>query len=182
MESHRTSVTLHDKTFRPFLLEADIREAVVRVAQQVNQHYFGQAPLFLSVLNGSFMFTSDLLKHIQVPCEVSFVKMASYHGTSSSGQVKHLIGLDESIAGRHIVVVEDIVDTGLTIEHLFNLLEPMQPASIEVATLLFKPAAYRGARSIKFVGLEVGNEFLVGYGLDYNGRGRNLPDLYVVNS
>jgi hypoxanthine phosphoribosyltransferase len=139
-------------------------------------------PLFLSVLNGSFMFASDLMKKITIDCEISFVKVASYNGISTSGSIKSLIGLNEDIKGRTIVIIEDIVDTGLTIESVVKQLELMEPAEIKIATLLYKPEAYRKKLQLDYVAIVVPNDFLVGYGLDYDGLGRNLPDIYVLDN
>ena len=132
------------------------------------------------MLNGSFMFMSDLIKKIEFQNELSFVKLASYEGTSSTGQVKSLLGLNGSIEGRHVIVVEDIVDTGESIEHMLRDLEARRPASVAVCTLFFKPNSYRKQIPIEYKALEIGNEFIVGYGLDYDQLGRNLKDIYVV--
>ena len=151
------------------------------VAQRINEDYGDkETPLFVGVLNGSFMFMSDLIKKIEFNNELSFVKLASYEGTCSSGCVKSLIGLNGSIEGRHVIVVEDIVDTGESIEHMVRELEAMHPASIRVCTLFFKPGSYSKHIPIDYRALEIGNEFIVGYGLDYDQLGRNLKDVYVV--
>jgi hypoxanthine phosphoribosyltransferase len=140
----------------------------------------GEPPILLGVLNGAFMFMADLARRIDFPVEVSFVKLASYNGTESTDRVNELIGLGCDIEGRHVIVVEDIVDTGNSMEHLLGLLERHRPASIEIAALFFKPAAYRKSFPVKYRAIEVGNEFIIGYGLDYNQLGRNLKDIYVV--
>jgi hypoxanthine phosphoribosyltransferase len=176
------SVTLQDKTFVPYLPEARIMEAVRKVAGSINSDLKDKHPLFLVILNGSFLFAADLLRNITTDCEVSFMKLSSYHGTSSTGQVKQLIGLNESVKGRHVVIVEDIVDTGNTIVNITDQLRTMEPASIRIATLLFKPAVYSKSIKLDYVGIEIPNDFIVGYGLDYNGLGRNLKDIYVIKA
>lgn len=174
------TVKLHDKYFKIFIDKQEIDVAVKKIASRINEESVYDIPLFLSVLNGSFMFTSDLLKNIHIPCELSFVKLASYSGTGTTGKVNELIGLNESIKGRNVIIVEDIVDTGITLEMLIDALEKYEIKSVKIATLLFKPNAYQKNRNIDYVGIEVGNEFLVGYGLDYNARGRNLSDIYKI--
>jgi hypoxanthine phosphoribosyltransferase len=175
-------VTLKDKTFRVNIPASEINKAVGEVAHRINTELKDKKPLFLAVLNGSFMFASDLMKKLTIDCEISFVKVSSYHGTSTSGSVKQLIGLNEDIKGRTVVIVEDIVDTGLTIEAVVKQLEEMQPAEIKIATLLYKPEAYRKRIELDYVAIVVPNDFLVGYGLDYDGLGRNLPDIYVLDN
>jgi hypoxanthine phosphoribosyltransferase len=177
-----SKVLLKDKRFRVNIPASDINKAVGEVAHRINTELKDKKPLFLSVLNGSFMFASDLMKKITIDCEISFVKVASYHGTSTSGSVKQLIGLNESIKGRTVVIIEDIVDTGLTIESVVKQLEAMEPADIKIATLLYKPEAYRKKLQLDYVAIVVPNDFLVGYGLDYDGLGRNLPDIYVLDN
>jgi hypoxanthine phosphoribosyltransferase len=177
-----SKVLLKDKRFRINIPATDINKAVGEVAHRINTELKDKKPLFLSVLNGSFMFASDLMKKITIDCEISFVKVASYSGTSTSGSVKQLIGLNESIKGRTVVIIEDIVDTGLTIESVVKQLEAMEPADIKIATLLYKPEAYRKKLQLDYVAIVVPNDFLVGYGLDYDGLGRNLPDIYVLDN
>lgn len=155
-------------------------ETVLELADRINKDLEGETPLFVGVLNGSFMFLGDLMKHVSIPCEISFVKVASYEGTSSTGMVKQLVGLSENIKDRTVVIVEDIVDTGNTIEHLYQSLLTQRPKSIKVATLLFKPSAYTKDIPIDYVALSVPNDFLVGYGLDYDGLGRNLKHIYKI--
>lgn len=177
----KNTIKLHDKTFRVMIPAAEIDRAVEAVAQRINADYKDKpTPLFLGILNGSFMFMSDLIKKIEFNNELSFVKLASYEGTASTGDVKQLIGLTGSIEGRHVIVVEDIVDTGVSIEHMIRDLERHRPASIEVCTLFFKPGSYRKQIPIRYRAMEIGNEFIVGYGLDYDQLGRSLKDIYVV--
>ena len=172
-------IKLHDKKFKIMIPAEKIDEAVSAVAQRINEDYGDkETPLFVGVLNGSFMFMSDLIKKIEFNNELSFVKLASYEGTCSSGCVKSLIGLNGSIEGRHVIV--DIVDMGESIEYMICDLKAQKPASLEVCTLFFKPGSYRKQIPIKYRAMEIGNEFIVGYGLDYDQLGRSLKDIYVV--
>lgn len=174
-------IKLHDKKFRIMIPAEKIDQAVSAVAERINADYADvDTPLFVGVLNGSFMFMSDLIKKIEFQNELSFVKLASYEGTSSTGEVKSLIGLNNPIEGRHVIIVEDIVDTGESIEHMVRELESHKPASIAVCTLFFKPGSYRKQIPIDYRAMEIGNEFIVGYGLDYDQLGRSLKDIYVV--
>lgn len=175
-------ITLDDKSFETYIREEQILEAVKEVAVKINSDYEGKHPLIISVLNGSFMFTADLLKELDIVCEVSFIKLASYSGTASTGVVRELIGIDNSIENQHVIILEDIVDTGNTLEKIMEMVGGKNPASIAIATLLYKPQAYKKNRSIDYVGMEIPNEFIVGYGLDYNGLGRNLRNIYKIVS
>ena len=175
------TVTLNDRTFKVMIPAEEIDRAVAAVAQRINGDYGDkERPLFVGVLNGAFMFMSDLIKKIDFNCEISFVKLASYTGTESTGNVECLVGLNNDIAGRHVIIVEDIVDTGRSIAHMYDDLQRRHPASIEVCTLFFKPDSYSEQLPIRYRALEIGNEFIVGYGLDYDQLGRNLKDIYVV--
>ncbi|MDR0940366.1 MAG: hypoxanthine phosphoribosyltransferase [Mediterranea sp.] len=174
------TIQIKDKQFAVSIKAQDIQAEVIRVAGEINRDLAGQCPLFLSVLNGSFMFTSDLLKHITIPCEVSFVKLASYQGVTSTGVIKEVIGLNEDISGRTIVIVEDIVDTGLTMQRLLETLGTRNPAAIHIASLLLKPDKLKVDLDIEYVAMRIPNDFIVGYGLDYDGFGRNYPDIYTV--
>lgn len=174
-------IKLHDRTFRIMIPAEKIDEAVSAVAERINADYGDkQTPLFVGVLNGSFMFMSDLIKKIEFNNELSFVKLSSYEGTCTTGEVKSLIGLNMNIEGRHVIIVEDIVDTGESIEHMVEKLQAMKPASLAVCTLFFKPGSYRKQIPIDYRAMEIGNEFIVGYGLDYDQLGRSLKDIYVV--
>lgn len=175
-------VTLHDKTFELSITAEKIQQAVNNIAAQINKDYAGSEPVFLIILSGSFMFAADLLKKIDFNCETSFVKLASYSGTESTHNVRELIGIDEKIKGRRIIVVEDIIDSGITMEYLLNKLKNIEPEDVRVATFLLKPDALVKDISIDYVGIEIPNDFIVGYGLDYNGQGRNLPDIYKILS
>lgn len=173
-------MVLHEKEFTPYLPAAQLAAAVRAVAARINEDYAGRNPLFVAVLNGSFMFAADLLKHVTVDCEIAFIRFASYEGTRRSGQLKELLGLHEDVRGRHVIILEDIVDTGHTMRALLTQLAEKEPASLEVATLFFKPASLQHDLDLRYVGLEIPNDFIVGYGLDYDGLGRNLPDVYVA--
>lgn len=176
------TVTLHDKTFELFIAENAIQQSISALAVQINADYAGKNPLFLGILNGSFLFAADLFRQIEGNAEISFLKMASYQGTATTGKISELIGLNEDIINRHVIIIEDIVDTGITLEKIINDLIAKQPASIAIATLLFKPAAYQKNIPVNYVGMEVGNDFLVGYGLDYDGLGRNLKEIYKLKA
>ena len=176
------TIQIKDKSFTTFITEEKILKEVARVADEINRDLNGTQPLFLSVLNGSFMFTSDLMKFINIPCEISFVKLASYQGTSSTGKVKELVGLNEDITGRTVVIVEDIVDTGFTMERLIETLRARTPMERRIATLLVKPDKLKVNLDINYVAMNIPNDFIVGYGLDYDGFGRNYRDIYTVVS
>lgn len=171
---------IKDKEFSKYIDKEDIQQRIRILAQQINQDYKGKRPLFIAVLNGSFMFASDLMKSVDNEAEISFIKLNSYHKTHSTGKVKELIGLDENIFGRNLIIIEDIVDTGRTIRHLLDELLELGPKSIEIATLLHKPDATVESLTLKYVGFTIPNKFVVGYGLDYDGQGRNLTDLYSL--
>lgn len=169
-----------DKTFEEFIPSIQIQETIARMAADLDRDLWGKDPLFLAILNGSFMFAGDLFQQIQMPCRISFVKLASYLGTGSTGQVHQLIGLQESIAGQTVVILEDIIDTGLTVKKLLEHLRSHNPAEIRVASLLFKPDAFKADFAIDYLGLDIPNDFVVGYGLDYNGYGRNHKHIYKL--
>ena len=175
-----SKVTIKDKTFRTFIPEADILERVKAVAEQINTDLSGKEPLFLAVLNGSFVFAADLMRYITIPCEISFVKLASYQGIASTGVIKEVIGLNEDITNRHVIIVEDIVDTGATMRRMVETLGTRGPASIDICTLLLKPGKLSVPLDIKYVAMEIPNDFIVGYGLDYEQQGRNLRDIYTL--
>lgn len=175
-----TTVQVKDKQFELFIPESKLLAEIERVAAEINRDFQKKDPLFLIVLNGSFMFASDLMKNIQIPVEVSFVKLSSYAGTETTEQVKELIGLNEDISGRDIVIVEDIVDTGLTMKDMIALVESGNPASISICTMLYKPNKIKVDLDIKYVAMEIPDDFIVGYGLDYDGYGRNLREIYKI--
>lgn len=174
-------IKVKGKTFSLLASERSLKREIKRVAAQINQDYEGKEPVFLSVLNGSFIFASDLLREIDLPCEISFVKLASYSGMSTTGEVRELMGLDIDIAGRPVIIVEDIVDTGLTMLHLLETLELQKPESIEICTLLSKPSKLQVELDMRYVCKQIPDDFVVGYGLDYDGFGRNTKDLYTIN-
>lgn len=175
-------IKLHDKTFDIYLPHAQIMEAIDTLAARINADYADAEnyPLFLGVLNGAFMFAGELMQRMDFDCEISFVKMASYQGTRSSGRIEELIGLTSNLKGRDIIIIEDIVDTGHSIEHILRSLVGHEPASVKVATLLYKPAACKPTVKVDYAALEIPNDFIVGFGLDYNQLGRNLKDIYRI--
>ena len=173
-------ITIKELTFETSIPEATILERVERVAEKLNKDMADKNPLFLAVLNGSFMYASDLMKFINIPCEISFVKVASYAGTESSGKVPEVIGLSEDITGRESVIVEDIVDTGHTMERMVEILKKKNPANIHISTLLLKPGKLQVPLDIEYAAMEIPNDFIVGYGLDYDQQGRNLRDIYTL--
>lgn len=174
------SIQLADKTFELSITSTEIQKAIWRIADQMDQDLKDKNPLMICILNGSFMFAADLMKKLTTPCQVSFVKVASYEGTQTTGTVKEIIGLSENIEGRTVVLLEDIVDTGVTIENIMKQITALKPLEVKVATLLFKPEACKRELTLDYIGLSIPNDFIVGYGLDYNGYGRNLPDIYSV--
>lgn len=174
-------IKIHDKIFESYISAEEIDAAVTKVAAKITDKYRGRKPMFLGVLNGCFFFAADLMRKLDFKCEISFVKVASYTGTKTTGNVRQLIGLDQNIEGRDIIIIEDIVDTGNTIETVTKLIKNMGAASVSVATLLMKPDVYDKKIEIEFVALEINPDFVVGYGLDYDGYGRNLNQLYVLS-
>lgn len=175
-------IRLHDKEFVPFLSAAEIDAALERIAREVSKDVKEEIPLFIGVLNGAFIVVADLLKKYKGPCEVSFVKMSSYKGTASTGNVNSLIGINENIEGRTVILVEDIVDTGNTLEVLHELMKKEKVKTLKTATLFFKPEAYKKQLPIDYIGIEIPNKFIVGFGLDYDGLGRNLPEVYQLKT
>ena len=173
-------ITLHNKAFRPYISAADLAAAIDKVATRLNADYAGRQPLFVVVLTGGFMFATDLLKRFTGDCEIVFIRVASYEGTESTGKIQEIMGLREDVQGRDIILVEDIVDTGTTLHHLLPTLEVSKPASIEIAAMFYKPASLRYPLTLNYMAMEIPNDFVVGYGLDYDGLGRNLPDVYVA--
>ncbi len=173
-------IRFHDKQFVPFISASEIDFAITKMAALVSDDFADEIPIFVGVLNGSFMLVSDFMKKYKKPCEVSFIKKASYHGTSSTNGVKQLIGLDQDLSGRTVIVSEDIVDTGNTLVVLKELFKQQKVKHFKIATLFFKPEAYKQDVKIDYVGIRIPNKFIVGYGLDYNGLGRNLPEIYQL--
>ncbi|MBU0489108.1 MAG: hypoxanthine phosphoribosyltransferase [Bacteroidetes bacterium] len=173
-------IQLKDKVFVPYISEEEIQAAIEKMAIRMQEEIGDKNPVFIGILSGCFLFASDLIRRFKGDCEVAFVRLSSYSGTSSTGQVAELMGLEEDITGRTVVVIEDIVDTGLTLEKILALLGKYNPSEIRIATLLMKPEAYKGNRKIEYVGVEIPNKFVVGYGLDYDGLGRNIPAIYQI--
>lgn len=174
------SIQVQDKTFSIFLETDEINKAVETIAARINEDLKGKDPLFLVILNGAYMFAADLLKKITIPCELSFVKLSSYIGTKSTSVVRELIGLDEVLTGRNVVILEDIIDTGITMGVTTEKLKKLGAEDVKIATLLFKPDAFRMNYDIDYIGIKIPNDFIVGYGLDYNGYGRNFPEIYKI--
>lgn len=173
-------VKIKDKTFETFIPENEIQQRVKAVADKLNRDMADKNPLFLAVLNGSFVFAADLMRYITIPSEISFVKLASYQGTASTGEVKEIFGVTEELHGRHVVIVEDIVDTGLTMKRMLESLGTREPASLHICSLLVKPDKLQVPLNIEYAAMEIPNDFIVGYGLDYDQQGRNLRDIYKI--
>jgi hypoxanthine phosphoribosyltransferase len=173
-------IKVHDKEFELYIPQDQIERAISKLADEINRDMAGKNPLFLIVLNGAFMFAAELFKHVNIECEISFVKLSSYSGTTSTSVVRELIGLDHSIHGRNIVLVEDIIDTGLTIFFTKEKLRKLEAREVKIATMLFKPQSFEQDFHIDYIGMEIPNDFIVGYGLDYNEHARNLPDIYKI--
>lgn len=175
-----STIQIKDKKFKMSIPDTEIQAAVKRVADTINRDLAGTNPLFICVLNGAFMFAADLMKTINIPCEITFVKLSSYEGLYTTGNVKEVIGLNESVVGRNVVVVEDIVDTGITMERILTSLKAKGANNIHVATFLQKPEALQRDIKVDYVAMKIPNDFIVGYGLDYDGYGRNLKEIYTV--
>ena len=173
-------IKIHDKEFEISIPREEILKEVKRVADEINRDYAGKRPILLGVLNGCFMFAADLMKNLNIECEISFVKLSSYQGTTTTGVIREVLGLAESIAGRDVIVVEDIVDTGYTMQRMIESLGTREPASVQIASLFLKPARLKVPVEVKYSAFTIPDRFIVGYGLDYDGLGRNLPDVYDV--
>jgi hypoxanthine phosphoribosyltransferase len=173
---------IKDLEFRKFITKTKVQQQVKELANQINQDYKDRSPVFLPILNGSFMFAADLLKSIELSCKISFVKVSSYSGVASTGQLKTLIGLEESLFNQDVIIVEDIVDTGLTLQRIVQELKGLGTKSVEVVALLRKQPAREKGIQVKYIGFDIENEFVLGYGLDYDGYGRNLGDIYRSDS
>ncbi len=174
------TIKIHDKTFKISYPEEVIMKNVKAVADKINRDMAGKTPLFLAVLNGSFVFAADLMRMITIPCEISFVKLASYQGTMSTGKIKEVIGINEDLTGRTVVILEDIVESGLTMKRMIDSLGTRNPESIHICTLLLKPEKLKVDLNIEYAAMEIPNDFIVGYGLDYDQHGRNLRDIYTL--
>ncbi|MBX3238508.1 MAG: hypoxanthine phosphoribosyltransferase [Chitinophagaceae bacterium] len=171
---------VHDKLFQPFISKEDIQNKIKEIARRLEQDYAGKHPLFIAILNGSFMFASDLFKELDIPAEICFIKLASYKGTKSTGHIITSIGLDAEIFDRHVVIIEDIIDTGKTMNEFLPQLRHQQPLSLKICALLYKPDANRFPVPIDYLGFSIPDKFVVGYGLDYDGYGRNIGEIYQV--
>ena len=174
------TIQVKDKTFATSIPELELKQQIKRVADEITRDYVGRQPVFLAVLNGSFIFAADLLREIDLPCEISFVKLASYQGTNSTGSIREVIGLNIDITDRPVIIVEDIVDTGLTMAHMLDTLKGHNPASIDICTLLLKPTKLQVKLDIRYCCKEIPDDFVVGFGLDYDGFGRNTKDIYTI--
>jgi len=173
-------IKVHDKQFQPYIGATELQLRIQEMAAQINKDLQGERPLFIAILNGSFMFAADIFKHLSIEAEISFIKLVSYKGTKSTGNVVTSIGLDEDLYGRTVVILEDIVDTGKTLHQFLPQLEHQQPKKLLIAALLTKPEALAHPINIDYLGFSVPNKFLLGYGLDYDGLGRNLPEIYQL--
>ena len=173
-------VKLKDKSFKISITEAEIKERIKVVAQQMSKDLEGKNPLFLGVLNGSFIFAADLMREMTIPCEISFVKLASYQGTTSTGKIKEVFGINEDLTNRTVVIVEDIVESGLTMKQMIESLGTRNPASIHICTLFFKPCKLKEDIHPEYVVFSIPDDFIVGYGLDYDQQGRGLKDVYTI--
>lgn len=180
LKSIMSRVKIKDKTFETSIPEAEILKRIQAVADRINKDMEGKTPIFLAVLNGSFMFAADLMKMVTIPCEISFVKLASYEGTSSTGKIKKMIGINTDLTGRNVIIVEDIVESGLTMQNMLDQLKEHNPASVSICTLLLKPEKLTVDLDIDYTVMEIPNNFIVGYGLDYDQQGRNLRDIYTL--
>ena len=176
------TVKLHDLSFNSFIEEEEISNIVQSLATQIAKDCEGETPLFIGILNGSFMFVSDFVKKYKGDCEISFVKLASYEGTSSTEKVKQLVGINEDLEGRTVVILEDIIDTGNTLQEIYNIFKDKNVKQLKIATLFFKPDVFKKELPIDYVGKSIPDKFIVGYGLDYNGLGRNLPKIYQLTT
>lgn len=170
-----------DKEFKPFITEAEIQQIVVRLAGEVSSDYKDSNMMVCPILTGAFMFASDLVRRLTVPCEVAFVRYTSYSGLSSTGNVRCMLPFPPEIEGRDVLIVEDVVDSGLSMRHILDAVWKLHPRSVRICALFYKPAAFKGDYKVDYVGREIGNEFIVGYGLDYDEQGRNLPEVLVLD-
>ena len=173
-------IQVKDKAFSISIPEEKILAEVKRVAKEIVRDYEGRNPIFLSILNGSFMFAADLLREVDMPCEVAFVRMASYQGMNTTGTIREIMGLNIEVTGRPVIIVEDIVDTGLTMSHMLEMLKSHNPSSIDICTLLMKPGKLQVNLDVRYCCLQIPDDFIVGYGLDYDGYGRNMKDIYTL--
>ena len=174
------TVKIKDKSFRVSIPEAEIKQHVKALAEQMSKDLEGKNPIFLAVLNGAFIFAADLMREMTIPCEISFVKLASYQGTTSTGKVKEVFGINEDLSGRTVVIVEDIVESGQTMKQMIESLGTRNPASVHICTLFFKPDKLKEDLNLDYVAFRIPDDFILGYGLDYDGLGRELKDVYSI--
>ena len=177
---NKENIRIKDKEFKPYLPAQELDRIIGELADRINRDYAGKSPILLTMLNGAFMFAADLVKKITIECRISMVKVSSYQGMQSTNRVQDLIGLQESIENEDILIIEDIVDTGVTMEHVLDMLKDKKPKSVAICSLLFKPDKFTKNYKVDYIGKSIPNEFVVGYGFDYDGYGRNLPDIYSV--
>ncbi len=177
---NKGNIQIKDKVFKPYLTAAELDGIIQELANRINHDYAGRSPILLTMLNGAFMFAADLVKKITLECRISMVKVSSYQGMQTTHKVQDLIGLQEDIEGEDIIVIEDIVDTGITMAHVLDMLKEKNPRSVTICSLLFKPDKFTKNYKVDYIGKSIPNEFVVGYGFDYDGFGRNLPDIYSV--
>ena len=177
-----STIKLHDLHFKPYIKEEEINRIVQSLVRQVSTDCKGEIPLFIGILNGSFMFVSDFVKLYKGDCEISFVKLASYNGTSSTDKVKQLLGINEDLEGRTVVILEDIIDTGNTLQEIYEIFKDKKVKQLKIATLFFKPDVFKKELPIDYIGKSIPDKFIVGYGLDYNGLGRNYPAIYQLTT
>lgn len=175
-----SEIQINNKFFVPFLSAGSIQEEIKGLADKINADYDGKKVVFVVILNGAFMFASDLFREITLDCELTFVKVSSYQGSTSTGKVDELIGLNTNLSGRHVIIVEDIVDTGITMDKIYKIIELQLPESLKICTLLYKKDAHKGIVPPDYAGFEIENKFVVGYGLDYDESGRNLREIYQI--
>ncbi len=180
MNTLSDNIQLHDLEFEPYLTHTDVLERIKELAIEINQDYEDKDPVFVAVLNGSFMFASDLMKMVDLKSELTFIKVNSYEGLNTTNDIKQVIGINQDLTNRHVVIIEDIVDTGMTIDYILDEINKLNPSSVNVITLFHKPSMYKFNHYLKYVGFEIPNKFIVGYGLDYNGLGRNYQDVYQL--
>ena len=175
-------VQVKDKTFEVSITEDEIKSRVKNLAEQISHDMAGKNPLLLGVLNGAFIFAADLMREMTIPCEISFVKLASYEGTTTTGKIKEVMGINEDLTGRHVIIIEDIVDTGLTMKRMIETLGTRRPASVSICALLMKPDKLQVDLDVKYVAFRIPNDFILGYGLDYDQQGRGLKEIYTLKS
>lgn len=174
-------ITIHDQQFEVYIKRDKIAQAVTALAKQLKKDLDGEIPIFISILNGGFIFAADFIRAFEGECEISFIKLASYAKTASTGKVKQLLGINEDLTNRTVVVLEDIIDTGTTLQKIYQILGEENLKDLKIATLFFKPDVFRKELHIDYVSFEIPDNFIVGYGLDYDGLGRNLPDIYKLS-